>query len=122
METVQIIAQSINGESCYPNEVQEGAPFFYLHGLLQDKNQYDICTFMKGTMPTEAGIYDANVHMVDGSIERARLFCYVDHMFEKLRGLVVSNNDTLEMQLRVKCFYNAGGDETIGNELYDAMS
>ena len=122
METVHIIAQSIDGVSCYPNEVQEGASFFYLHGLLEDKNHYDICTFMKGTKPSEAGIYPVKVHHVDGSIEDARLFCYKDHMFNKLRGLVVSVHDTLEMQLRAKCFYNAEGDEEICEELYDAMT
>lgn len=114
MCNVHIVAVAMDGSMAYPQEATESGCFIYLHGKLEDANQYDICTFIKGTKPKENGVFDCVVHMTDGTYVPSKVYLYWDKHFENsLRGLVVSNFEDIEVIQYVAEYVKNRGEEDI---------
>ena len=74
-------------------------PFVYLHGILADKNGFDLCWIVP--FPKEEGIYDCEAILQNGETIPSKLYLYFIDNFhyegERLnRGLVVANCDRIE--------------------------
>ena len=110
---VHIVAESMDGFTVYPKEALEYVPFVYIHGMLEVKNRYDICHFMKGGVPNKKGIYDVMIHMTDGTMEPGKLYLYdrVKEPVQRFGGLVISNFEDIEVIQAVKKFYDNDGIE-----------
>jgi hypothetical protein len=71
----------------------------YLHGILQDKAQFDIFAFVN-FVPNSTGIYPAKVLTLS---ENATLFLWVDKN-DMVHGLVVDNDDKESVEYATKCY------------------
>lgn len=81
-------------------------PFVYLHGILEDKNGFDLCWI--DPFPKEEGIYDCDAILQNGETIPSKLYLYFIDNFpyegERLnRGLVVANSDRVENEYANSC-------------------
>ncbi|MEE3344381.1 MAG: hypothetical protein VZS44_09845 [Bacilli bacterium] len=66
----------------------------YLHGDLETLNGFDLLVI--DNMPTERGIYDVNVILVDGTIHNAKFYFWqvpLTDDYMRNRGLICAIND-----------------------------
>jgi hypothetical protein len=84
-------------------------PWVYLHGMLQDKNGFDLCLI--DHMPTHDGIYDCEAILSTGETYPSKLYLYFipQDYFGRVsmmnRGLIVANEDSDEHHdYAKKCF------------------
>jgi hypothetical protein len=84
-------------------------PWVYLHGMLQDKNGFDLCLI--APMPTHDGIYDCEAVLSTGETYPSKLYLYfvpryASTQFSMInRGLIVANEDSDENHdYAKKCF------------------
>jgi len=81
-------------------------PFVYLHGILEDKNGFDLCWI--DPFPNEEGIYDCEAILQNGETIPSKLYLYFIDNFhyegERFnRGLVVANSDRVENEYANGC-------------------
>lgn len=81
-------------------------PFVYLHGILEDKNGFDLCWI--DPFPDKEGIYDCEAILQNGETIPSKLYLYFIDNFhyegERLnRGLVVANSDRVENEYANSC-------------------
>lgn len=81
----------------------------YLHGMLQDKNGFDLCLI--DPMPSHDGIYDCEAILSTGETYLSKLYFYKipQYNYTRLsmidRGLIVANEDSDENHdYAKKCF------------------
>lgn len=84
-------------------------PWVYLHGMLEDKNGFDLCLI--DPMPTHDGIYDCEAVLHTGETYPSKLYLYFVKAFCTTRdsmmnrGLIVANEDSDEIHDEAKkCF------------------
>ena len=83
--------------------------FVYLHGILEDKNKYDLIGVTEETYWTITSCYfgkfDVDVILQNGEKEHGILFYWHDNDSRR-HGLVVSGTDTESMAYAQDKFYN----------------
>ena len=84
-------------------------PWVYLHGMLQDKNGFDLCLI--DPMTNHDGIYDCEAILSTGETYPSKLYLYFVPRYTQTslaminRGLIVANEDTDEHHdYAKKCF------------------
>lgn len=68
------------------------AGHFYLHGMLNFENGYDICGMKRDEYPVNDGIYQVTVHFENGMPDKSAIFYYW-RSDGYPRGLVCNVND-----------------------------
>ena len=85
-------------------------PWVYLHGMLHDKNGFDLCLI--DPMPHHDGIYDCEAILSTGETYPSKLYLYFVPRYADQtqltminRGLIVANEDSDEYHdYAKKCF------------------